>query len=364
MRIVAPAAWGGVLLLAGCGLAASPQPPTLWLPTPVRDLGAARVGDRVELNWKMPRHTTDKVELRGPQRAHICWMQPRRRNLVFKSTLCRAAGKGEFEPDKPAVFFASLPPDLKQGPPSALAFFVELESPAGKTAGPSNAAWAAAGAAPPAATDLQVRTVRKGVLLRWNKAPAAPGLTMRIRRTLVALPKAPKADRKMGSPPAPEQTLDVDLSRGDPGAAVDHDASLDHTYRYTVQRVQRLTLAGRIVELAGLQSQPVTIDAKDVFPPPVPADVVAVADDLAHAIDLSWRPDADPDVAGYVVYRRDVAAGSGWERLSGHAPVVASSFEDHDIIAGQQYVYAVSAVDQDGNESARSAPVMEALPQS
>jgi hypothetical protein len=364
MRIVAPAAWGGILWLAGCGLAASPQPPTLWLPTPVRDLRAARVGDQVQLNWKMPRHTTDKVELRGPQRARICLMQWRGRNLVFKSTLCRAAGKGQFEPDKPAVFSVGLPPDLTQGPPRAVAFFVELESPAGKTAGPSNAAWAAAGAALPAATGLELRTVRNGVLLGWNKAAAEPGLTMRIRRTLVALPTAAKPDRKMGPPPVQEQTLEVDLSRGDPGGAVDHDASLDRTYRYTVQRVQRAVLDGRTVEIAGLPSQPGTIDAKDVFPPAVPADVLAVADELAHAIDLSWRPDADPDVAGYVVYRRDAAAGSSWERFSGPAPVVASSFEDHNIIAGQQYAYAVSAVDQDGNESARSAPVMEALPQS
>jgi hypothetical protein len=33
---------GGLALLAGCGLAANPQPPTLWLPNPPKDLTATR----------------------------------------------------------------------------------------------------------------------------------------------------------------------------------------------------------------------------------------------------------------------------------------------------------------------------------
>lgn len=362
MKIAALAASGGLVLLVGCGLAANPQPPTLWLPRPVRDLRAARVGDQVQLRWTMPRHTTDNVELRGSQRARICWMEPQAQNAAFSDKPCRAAGEGSFDPDKPAQFAATLPPELQQGPARGAAFFVELESPAGKTAGPSNAAWAAAGAAPSAVTGLELQTVADGVVLHWNHAATGPGMRMRIERTLINPPAKPNS--KNGAPPVQEQTLEVDLSQNDPGGAVDHDATLDRQYRYTAQRVERVTLDGRTLELAGAASQPVTIDAKDVFPPAVPGGLAAVADEQAHTIDLSWTPDSDPDLAGYAVYRRDATAGTGWERISGPAPVVAPSFDDRNVVSGRQYAYAVSAVDQDGNESARSAEVSEELPQS
>lgn len=364
MRNAALAASGWLILLAGCGLAATPQPPTLWLPRPVRDLQATRAGNEVQLRWMMPRHTTDNVELRGPQRAHICWVQEQDFSTDFHDKLCRGAGDASFIPDKPAEFAAAMPPDLGQGQPGAVAFFVELESPAGKTAGPSNAAWVATGAAPPAVTGLELQTVPDGVVLHWNKAAAEPQLTMRIQRTLMKLPGTAKPNQKNGAPPVEEQTLEVDLSRADSGGALDRDAALDHVYRYTAQRVLRVAIHGRTLELASALSKPVTIAANDVFPPAVPEGLAGVADEQAKVIDLSWRPDTDPDLAGYVVYRRDVTSGSGWERISGKAPVVPPAFEDHDVSSGNQYAYAVSAVDQDGNESARSPEIMEELPQS
>lgn len=364
MRITALAASGWLVLLAGCGLAANPQPPTLWLPRPVRDLQATRVGGEVQLHWQMPRHTTDNVELRGPQRAHICWMQAQDVSAHFEDKLCQSAGNESFAPDKPVRFIAALPPHLEQGTPGAAVFYVELESPAGKTAGPSNPAWVATGEAPPAVTGLELQTVADGVVLHWNKAAAQPHLTMRIQRTLMILPKAAKASQRNGAPPVPEQTLEVDLSGDDPGGALDHDASLDHLYRYTAQRVLGVTVDGKTLEIAGVPSEPVTIAANDVFPPAIPQGLAGVADQQAKAIDLSWRPDTAPNLAGYIVYRRGVTAGSGWERISGKAPVVAPAFEDHDVSSGNQYAYAVSAVDQDGNESARSPEIMEELPQS
>jgi len=66
--LVAPS----LLVMAGCGLAASPQPPSLKLPTPVRDLSGARAGDEVSLHWTMPKRDTDKVVLKGDQTVRVC----------------------------------------------------------------------------------------------------------------------------------------------------------------------------------------------------------------------------------------------------------------------------------------------------
>ena len=83
----------------------------------------------------------------------------------------------------------------------------------------------------------------------------------------------------------------------------------------------------------------------------------------AHAIDCSWTPDTDSDLAGYVVYRRDVTAGTTMERVSPRTPLVAPSFTDAAVVPGHRYAWVVSAIDQDGNESARSPEAEEELPQ-
>jgi hypothetical protein len=358
-RTVAATALGWMTLLAGCGLAANPQPPTLWLPAPVKDLTATRVGNEVHLHWTMPKNTTDKVALKGEQRAHACW---RFVGVAFDPKACHAAGDGMFPPAKPADFTAQLPAELRQGAPRAVEFFVQLQNHAGKTAGPSNAAWMASGPAPPGAAGLQLEASAEGVVLHWNSAAPGPGLTMRMHRTLVQTPGAPRPDQAQGMPPPEQQTLDVDLDKSDPGGAVDHDAPLDHEWKYWIERVLRVSANGRTLEIAGPPSATLSIDAKDVFPPAVPAGLTVVADAEAKAMALSWSPDTDADIAGYVVYRRDVTAGGATVRVTPNE-IVPPAFSDPAVLAGHTYAYAVSAVDQDGNESAHSPEVEEEMPQ-
>ncbi len=175
-------------------------------------------------------------------------------------------------------------------------------------------------------------------------------------------PGAAKPDESRGAPPPEEQTLEVDLSHADPGGAVDRDALLDHEWKYRVERVVRVQAEGHAMEIAGSASQTVSLFAKDVFPPAVPAGLTAVADAQAKAMDLSWMPDPDADIAGYVVYRRDMTAGGSLERITPRT-VVPPTWNDPTVTAGHRYAYAVSAVDQDGNESAKSAEVEEEMPQ-
>ncbi|HTV13626.1 MAG TPA: hypothetical protein VME68_02850 [Acidobacteriaceae bacterium] len=358
-------------LLAGCAMTSNPQPPTLWLPEPVRDLTGARAGNQVHLRWTMPKNTTDKVPLKGDQAAHFCWTsgiapEPAKpAPLAVPSTGlpgCTALADAMFPPDKPAETDLTLPAALTSGTPRAVSVFVELRNHAGKTAGPSNPLWIAAGQGPPPVTGLTVSAQAGGLVLHWQPA-AEPGAILRIHRTLVVRPGAPKPSESAGVPTPQEQTLEVDLGARDPGLAIDRDAALDHTYRYTAERVRRVDVGHHTLEIAGSPSQPVTIDAKDVFPPAVPSSLAVVADEQGRALDLSWSPDTDPDLAGYVVYRRDGTAGAGPERISGPALVVPPSFEDKTVVPGHRYAYSVSAVDQDGNESARSGEVEEELPQ-
>jgi hypothetical protein len=335
----------------------------LWLPTPPKDLTANRVGDDVHLHWTMPKNTTDKVALKGDQRAHFCWVGESKPTLPFDPKSCKPAGDGMFPPGKPAEATAHMPAELTAGSPRAVAYFVELQNHVGKTAGPSNIGWVAAGAAPPAATGLQVEARPEGTVLHWGPAPSQPHMVLRIRRELVPKPKGPKQKQEPGLPPPDQQILEVDLDKTDPGEALDRDAPLDHVWKYSVERVLRLEIDKQALEITSAPSETVTIDAKDVFPPAVPSGLVAVADAQAHAIDCSWSPDTNADLAGYVVFRRDETAGTAVERVSPKTPLVAPSFTDTGVVPGHRYAYTVTAVDQDGNESAHSTEAEEELPQ-
>ena len=350
LRLAANLALPPLLMLAGCGLPSAPQPPSLKLPQPLTDLTALRRGDEVLLHWTMPKRTTDNVMLKGPQQAQIC-----RR---IENGPCEKAGNQAFELEARAEFVDHLPAALAGGPPKLLTYTVDLVNHAGHSAGPSNPAFTAGGSAPPQVQGLSATAQPDGIVLRWHAAGGDQ--LLRIHRVLVPTPGAPKTSQIAGSPAPPEQTLEV--TGADQGQALDRDAALDHTYRYSAERVERLTLAGNSFEVLSTPSETVTINARDVFPPATPRGLQAVADPEAHAIDLSWEPNTERDIAGYIIYRRDAASSTPPVRVS-PPEEAAPSFRDLSAIPGHRYAYSVSAVDLDGNESPRSSETEESLPQ-
>jgi fibronectin type 3 domain-containing protein len=78
------------------------------------------------------------------------------------------------------------------------------------------------------------------------------------------------------------------------------------------------------------------------------------------AIDLSWQPVMEADMAGFIVYRRE--GSSEWQRISPVEPVIGPAFHDAHVEPGHTYIYAVSAIDKSGHESARSAEAQETVP--
>jgi hypothetical protein len=146
--------------------------------------------------------------------------------------------------------------------------------------------------------------------------------------------------------------------------ALDKEIRFGQTYEYRAQRVARVTVDGKTLELAGELSAPLRVEVQDIFPPAVPADLAAVtttgenAADIA--IDLSWQPVTDTDLAGYAVYRRE--GNAAWQRISPAGPLVPPAFHDTQVQPGHTYRYAVSAIDQGGHESARSAEAEETVP--
>jgi hypothetical protein len=345
------------MLSAGCGTPGAPQPPSLQLPQRVSDLAAVRAGDKVTLTWTMPLRNTDKLLLKGPVDVRLCRAE--------EANPCEIAGADlSFAPGASASFIDTLPQTLTVGAPRLLSYTVELRNHSGRSAGQSNTAMVLAGEAPAAIDRLNAEVNRNGVELAWS--PAGGDVPVRLVRTLLTPPKAHRETGLLTPSPEPrEETLLVDLNAAG-GRALDKTAHFGETYAYRAQRVARVTADGKTLELAGALSPSVVVNVADVFPPSVPHGLVAVAtapeNGLTASIDLSWRPNTEPDLAGYAVYRR---VGDGpWQRISPATPIAGPAFHDSDVETGHTYHYVVTAIDQTGHESARSAEAEETVPAS
>jgi hypothetical protein len=341
--------------IVGCGTPGAPQPPSLNLPTPVADLSAARIGDSVHLAWTMPKHNTDHLDLKHQVKAQVC-------RAVENGPCTKVAGL-TLAPGVAGAYTDALPSDLVQGPARLLRYEVALPNHAGKSAGPSNPAFTAAGVPPPALTGLTAETRRYGVLLSWTPT-SEPGKSIFFRLDRLQLTAPPKEETPQSplapSVPAPAQTLAVHVrDEVDPGHAIDSSALFNQRYRYVVERVQTLDFSGRTVEVQSAPSQPIEISTQDTFPPAVPKGLVAAADAAAGAIDLSWVPDSDSDLGAYRIYRRDVQGGPA-ERVA--SVNIEPSYRDTTAKPEHTYAYSVSAVNQNGHESERSPEVEETLP--
>ncbi|WP_144268104.1 PA14 domain-containing protein [Demequina sp. NBRC 110055] len=94
-----------------------------------------------------------------------------------------------------------------------------------------------------------------------------------------------------------------------------------------------------------------SVSELDTVPPEAPEGLSVDAE--PDSTGLTWTPSVDDDVEGYRVYR---SAGSPVDPvaanlISGDELVSGTTFTDSRVFVGQEWVYAIHAVDEAGNES-------------
>jgi fibronectin type 3 domain-containing protein len=104
-------------------------------------------------------------------------------------------------------------------------------------------------------------------------------------------------------------------------------------------------------------SPEVCVAVKDVAAPAAPAGLAALVGETA--IDLSWSPSGEADLAAYRVYR---AAGDQAPQRLAEVPAGTTEWKDKSPGRGGPHTYTVTAVDRAGNESAPSGPAEAHLP--
>jgi len=97
-------------------------------------------------------------------------------------------------------------------------------------------------------------------------------------------------------------------------------------------------------------SEIVEIEAKDGFPPAPPEGLVSIIGE--DFVSLSWAANQEKDIAGYRVWRKQGEKGE--YALLTPDPIAEIAFNDYGIKRNVEYFYAVSALDQNNNESSKS----------
>ncbi len=177
--------------LAGCGTPGAPQLPSLQLARPVDDLTASRKGNKVELDWTLPRKNTDRTVVKNIPQSQICrhdgtaLMSGCTIVATVQNPKPEVKNKGEQSPAVRMKYVDTLPSELGEHDPAGFVrYAVEILNSRERSAGLSNQVLVplAPTIAPP--ENLNVKVEADGVLISWkgSTVPVAPsGLTYRYR---------------------------------------------------------------------------------------------------------------------------------------------------------------------------------------
>lgn len=78
-----------------------------------------------------------------------------------------------------------------------------------------------------------------------------------------------------------------------------------------------------------------------------------------HVVDLSWKASTSAHLAGYNLYRGP--NGTTWEKIN-ESLIASTLYDDSAVANGSTYYYATTAVNVEGEESAKSAAVKAVIP--
>jgi len=338
--------------LVGCAQVGPLVPPSADLPRPPADFTALRQGSALELRWTPPAKTSDGANWPGPTSYHLCvW-----------------PGVQLGVPAPPAPKPLPTPPQIPSPPPphagadqtpSGLRLptcpqWLVLDAPP-----PLQLPVASLGLTTPFATLALYAVNRQGDGAGWSNPVTVPLTPVAPPpRLATATPTADGVALRWTPPQPPPAAVKIYRNAtlvasvaGTATSYLDSTAAWDQPYQYFLR-----SAAG--TGDAAVESQPsnvLQVTPVDVFAPPAPTGLEAVAAPGGDAVDLSWNEDAARDLAGYNLYRQ--IGGGGWEKRNS-APLPTPVFHDSLPPGPGPLRYAVTALDRHGNESPRSLPAI------
>lgn len=333
----------GALVFGACGKKGDPLPPLRTVPLQTSDLAVVQEGSLVLLEMTYPGTTSSGLALGGIDSVELYALEKpmnadgtlpsaepyeveasaRRLMTLSGSELSSAVVGDRIQIRLPLV--DPLPTE-----PTATVFAVRTTK-ADETSALSNRISLLAQAPPAPPSQLDAESQPRGVELTWNLDGEVEGFD--VYRRLAT-------ERGYGEP--------IRRVPGENRRFLDDSAQFGQRYIYTVR-----TIAGTRPLVSSDRAGEREIEHEDRFAPRLPGNFVALAE--RESVRLRWDPSPDPDVAGYVLYRKDPSR-TGFERITAE-PVVGNEFVDTGLASGLVFEYRIQVVDQLGNESRQSRPV-------
>jgi len=355
MRRRWPPLWLIPLLLTACGKKGPLQPPIPHIPRPPEVVSLVQRGGEMLFVWRNPAAYIDGRPLDEIEAVEI-WMWTEEKTPdqaltpVDEGTFRERAGKvGELTPDQMSKLSEDGGPE---GPifrwrrsfdhadigARRHAFALRLRDPKGRTSEFS------------------------GIVTREPRAVSMPpqGLKAAVEPARIRLEwGAPENNIDSSTPPALQGYVVYRADGESPLRPLtpalvketrfdDSGFEFGKSYRYTVRAAANLSPPF----LESDDCEPVTVEARDVFPPAAPAGLTLIAG--GDFVSLSWSAPRARDLAGYRIWRRR----KGEKEFSPltREPFPELSFLDRTAEKNVTYEYAVTALDLTGNESPRSKP--------
>ena len=400
-----------LLALAACGKKGPPLAPLRLVPSRVEDAKAVRRGSDVELRFTLP-----KANANGPgpidlHRVEVYAMTiapgapaPPNRELLEEAHLVGTIPVKSLpeeggpttgneadtrpSPGAPAVFVETLTDEKLKAPPVKMppakpgqpvaeplpflkragaqhatrVYGVRGATRSGRPGAPSAQVLVPLTDPPPPAAGVKIAYTEGAMTVSWDAAPAPE--TSQDAELSEWLFLAPHFPYLFYRPPPPATTFNVYLA-SDASPLNPAPLSQAEFVRPGVEFGKQQCFVIRTVRTSGAvaiesaPSEPACVTPVDTFPPAAPKGLQAVSG--AGDINLSWDPNTEADLAGYIVLRGE-ASGTTLQAIT-PAPITDTRYRDTAVTLGVRYVYAIVAVDKakPPNTSPQSARVDETV---
>ncbi len=330
----------GLILLAigGCGKKGPPVPWQTIVPKKIVDLQAIPREGGLILQWTVPKENTDKSVLDDLVEVRIL-----RSEGALVGGECRGCGEGTKDVQKVKVDpkqevtgkkMSALFED--QEPGKVYVYQVVCINHRGHPSAPSNQVWVYWDRPPDPPRGVKGEEGDKRVELSWEPVEGATGYNIYRRGEEEAFSFSTQPLNREPVNQAHYTDLNVENEK---------------KYIYSVRALRRVVKT----DVEGKGSPEVVAIPTDLIPPASPVGLIAIP--LKNGMELTWRKNQEPDLLGYYVYRR-IPGEIEFKRLN-QSPLTKETYLDAGVESGQEYEYAVTAVDNSirRNESTRSEEV-------
>jgi len=322
-------------MIGGCGIKKPPVPWESIVPKRIVDLEALPREGRLLLEWSVPKENTDKSPLTDLSEFKV---------LRSEGALIEGECRGCGEKKEVISGIKVSPQEVKGGKMSVWVEDQEAKkvyvyevisiNRKGYPSAPSNPISIYWDSPPQTPKSVRGEAGDKRADLSWDPVNDTTGYNIYRKGEGRVFPLQPLTRE----PLTVTQFADLNVEN-------------EKTYIYSVRAIKRVVK----MDVEGKGSLDVALTPTKLIPPGSPIGLVAIS--LKDGIELNWRRNQEPDLLGYYVYRRKPGEKE-FKRLN-KAPLEKEIYVDIDVELGQDYEYAITAVDNSArkNESPLSEEV-------